>query len=162
MAQRAAKGKGKPKGGKAGGDDGDAAPIVAKPRCLEDDEDDWEAWTQAWVRLAQHAMSLGEPKTAQKCASRAVAVLPDSEKKRRWIPPRVWRWLSLGESLWGQGIEALVDPRRQERNVQDELRGAALTHLTLAAAYGRRAGIPRLVDACLGAVAEHILRLWLA
>ena len=45
-------------------------------------------------------------------------------------------------------MEGLVDTRRQERNVQDELRGATLTHLGLACAWGAMAeDAPLVADA---------------
>lgn len=41
---------------------------------------------------------------------------------RRTVHPRLWRWLAVGEGLWGQAIASMVAPGSQEKPLQDELR----------------------------------------
>ncbi|CAM9449914.1 unnamed protein product, partial [Discosporangium mesarthrocarpum] len=89
---------------------------------LEEDEAELELEGEVWCRLARLYLARGLHRRAQEACSRCLELLPQSSKERRQTHPRLWRWLSVGECLWGQAVSDSICPRTQERLLQDKLR----------------------------------------
>ena len=49
------------------------------------------------------------------------------------------------ECVWGQAICLLIDPTRQERALQDDLRDTAMVHLCTSAKWAVKAELPSMV-----------------
>lgn len=123
---------------------GKRTPTLAKVTILEVEHDYLELFVLLWSQLSRVSFELNRLDVAQRCAATALSALPDSDKVRRELPNRIWRWFSFGECIWAQSILALLQ-EGQERNAQDDLRLSSLQHANLATQHAVRAGIPRLV-----------------
>ena len=60
-------------------------------------------------------------------------------RRREEVPER------YKECVWGQSIYALIDPTRQERALQDDLRDTSIVHLETSAKWAVRARLSSMV-----------------
>jgi hypothetical protein len=114
-------------------------------KTLEDVHAGQEIWSELCTKLGQCALSLGDMKKAQICGSWCASAIPSNENDLKLIPKVVWRWHALMECVWGRSIFRLIDPTRQERALQDDLRDTAMVHLCTSAQWAVRAQIPSMV-----------------
>lgn len=66
------------------------------------------------------------------------------------LSPRVWRWVSVCERYFGITLSRIIQPDGQEKELQNELRLAALRHFTLACQFGERSEKEDLIVAAAG------------
>ena len=67
----------------------------------------------------------------------------------------LFRWISLAEALWAQGIAKLVNPDTQDRPTQDEIVCTAMGHLAASSRWAAEGKDPLLcltVARCVSAV----------
>ena len=108
-----------------------------------------ELQVEAWTRLTRLRMlfsdTIGAQFTAEKClalVSKSAVPTPSEEEN---ISPRVWRWISVCERLFGNAIAAIIQPEGQDEVLQSELRLVAMQHFQLACDYGLKAAREELV-----------------
>eukprot|EP00002_Diphylleia_rotans_P029704 TRINITY_DN6063_c0_g1_i1.p1 TRINITY_DN6063_c0_g1~~TRINITY_DN6063_c0_g1_i1.p1 ORF type:complete len:2440 (+),score=492.40 TRINITY_DN6063_c0_g1_i1:241-7560(+) len=58
---------------------------------------------------------------------------------------KTWRWFSICEELIGKCLLASIDPSRQEKGFQDQLRQQAINHFATAAKYASKASVQVLI-----------------
>ena len=117
---------------------------------LEDVQANQEIWSECCAKLGQAALALSDLKKAQMCGSKCASGLPThgtthGTTHAGLLPKEVWRWHALMECVWGQAICLLIDPTRQERALQDDLRDTAMLHLCTSAQWAAHAELPRMV-----------------
>ena len=92
-------------------------------------------------------------KTALICAENACKVGGEAVQKFKGVSPTRLRWYSLARCLYGDVLRNLVDPKRQEKESQEQLLMNAVNNFVEAADIAREAGIGMLV-------AEAGKRMW--
>ena len=70
---------------------------------------------------------------------------PQSMSASQKLSPRVWRWVSVCEKLFGIAICGVIQDQGQDESLKRELRLASLRHFALACTYGVRAQRVELV-----------------
>ncbi|CAM9269015.1 unnamed protein product [Scytosiphon promiscuus] len=103
---------------------------------LEEDRAELELVGEIWCRLGKERLARGNKREAEECCGYVIELLPQIPADRRKVHPRLWRWLAVGEGLWGQAIASMVSPESQEKPLQDELRRVSMRHLALSAKFG--------------------------
>ncbi|CAN0190914.1 unnamed protein product, partial [Ectocarpus sp. 8 AP-2014] len=89
---------------------------------LEEDRAELELAGEIWCRLGKERLARGQRRAAEECCGYVAELLPQSPADRRRVHPRLWRWLAVGEGLWGQAVASAIAPESQEKPLQDELR----------------------------------------
>ena len=91
-------------------------------RTLEDVHEGMEVWCELCSKVGQSALRAKDFKKAQVCGFMCASSVPEEGRERDQLPINVWRWHALAECVWGQSIFMLIDPTKQERALQDDLR----------------------------------------
>ncbi|CAM9765355.1 unnamed protein product, partial [Ectocarpus sp. 4 AP-2014] len=102
---------------------------------LEEDRAELELAGEIWCRLGKERLARGQRRAAEECCGYVTELLPQRPADRRRVHPRLWRWLAVGEGLWGQAVASAIAPESQEKPLQDELRRVSMKHLALAAKF---------------------------
>ena len=82
------------------------------------DEEDLELYAEQWTRLGQLAFkqeTAAQMKTALICAENACKIAGEPVVKIKGIPEKRLRWYALAKCLYGDVLNHLVDPKRQEK-----------------------------------------------
>ncbi|CAB1101363.1 unnamed protein product [Ectocarpus sp. CCAP 1310/34] len=111
---------------------------------LEEDRAELELAGEIWCRLGKERLARGQRRAAEECCGYVAELLPQRPADRRRVHPRLWRWLAVGEGLWGQAVASAIAPESQEKSLQDELRRVSMKHLALAAKFATLASSSRV------------------
>lgn len=128
-------------------EDRKAAASRSPPSTMEEFDEGLEFRAELWCRLGQEYLKRKANRRVQACCDACLALLPSNNPAdlNAALKPRLLRWLSVAQCLWGRSIAGMVDTQNQDKALQDTLRVNAMTHLVEAAGYGAKAGLGDLV-----------------
>lgn len=113
-----------------------AAEPAEEAQTLEEVDDQTEIFAEIWTRFAKAALELSSVTQIEHCCKTGLSSIPNSTEARNLIPNRVWRWYSICEATWGQGMAKLIVPGgKQDKIMQDTIRLDAISHFTIAASF---------------------------
>eukprot|EP01041_Mallomonas_annulata_P001674 gene1674-3234_t len=108
-----------------------------------------ELQAECWTRLTRIRIHLndihGAQQSAEKCMQLVTNDLIISSNDKLKLSTRVWRWISVCERYFGIAISHLLKSDGQDKNLQNELRLAALRHFSLAVQFGQKADLEDLI-----------------
>ena len=107
---------------------------------------------ECWSRLARLKILFKDFIGAQTCAENCLNLISKEKMKREDkenLSSKVWRWISVCESLFGVTIASIIQPDGQEVSLQNQLRLLSLHHYTLSSDFALQAQNEELVlDVC--------------
>ena len=107
-----------------------------------------EMQVECWSRLARLKIIFKDYIGAQTCAESCLNVISKEKMKKedkKNLSSKVWRWISVCESLFGMTIASIIQPDGQEVPLQNQLRLLSLHHYTLSSDFALQAQNEELV-----------------
>ena len=120
----------------------------------ESEEIELELNAELWCRLGRTAIEQKTnafTKVALFCAEQAIQSADKKIKNKQYllIPVTRLRWYSVSESLYGEALNNLLDTKKQEKESQDKLLHASVSHFVESCNIASKAGIGYLlIESC--------------
>ena len=105
---------------------------------------------ELWCRLGRLAINQNTNamfKVALYCADVAIKNADSKARNRKFaqIPTTRLRWYAVAEALYGEALYLLLDKEKQEKESQDKLLHASVSHFVESCNIASKAGIAYLV-----------------